>query len=139
MGLLGFFKRSEPVRSSGAMRPSSTANRETRTTRKVSLKVTETKEIEKNLKVVTKIQENEMTFYCPIRNAKIFCHSVLIDKLGDLTKFIISSIHKGHTIEEICALTQMGNTTIKEELDYLIRGGLIEDDKQTLTYLGTQY
>lgn len=135
MGLFDFFspKRNEPFRL-GAVNPSSTANRELR-----PLKVTETKEIENYLKVVNIIQENEMTFYCPIRNAKIYCHSVLVDKLGDLTKFIISSIHKGHTIEEICALTQMGNTTIKEELDYLIRGGLIEDDKQTLTDLGNQY
>jgi len=103
------------------------------------LRVTDTKEIERNLKVETQLQEIEITFYCPIRNAKIYCHSVLVDKLGDLTKFIISSIHEGHTIEEICALTQMGNTTIKEELNYLIRGGLIGDDRQTLTELGKQY
>ena len=141
MGLFDFFssKRNEPIRSSGTTYSSSTANGESRTSNKASLKVTDTKEIEKNLKVVTKIQEVEMVFYCPIRNAKIYCHSVLVDKLGDLTKFIISSIYKGHTIEEICALTQMGNTTIKEELDYLIRGGLIEDDRHTLTELGKQY
>ena len=153
MGLFEFFspKKKEPVRPSSVTRHSSTVKRETvsrpmhpreaRTTKpkKASLKVTDTKEIEKNLKVETQLQEIEMTFYCPIRNAKIYCHSVLVDKLGDLTKFIISSIHEGHTIEEICALTQMGNTTIKEELDYLIRGGLINDDRQTLAELGKQY
>jgi hypothetical protein len=149
MGLFDFFstKRNEPVRPSSVTRPSSTSKREQAPLRlgrvsnpkKESFKVSDTKEIEKNLKVLTKPQENEMTFYCPIRNAKIYCHSVLIDKLGDLTKFVISSIHEGHTIEEICALTQMGNTTINEELDYLIRGGLMEDDKQTLTELGKQY
>ena len=153
MGLFDFFspKKKEPVRPSSVTRPSSTVKREpvsrstppheARTTKpkKAPLKVTDTKEIEKNLKVETQLKEIEMTFYCPIRNAKIYCHSVLVDKLGDLTKFIISSIHEGHTIEEICALTQMGNTTIKEELDYLIRGGLIGDDRQTLTELGEQY
>ena len=149
MGLFDFFssRRNEPVRSSSVMPPSSAVKRESsplRTGRisnpeNKSLKVTDTKEIEKNLKVLTKPQQNEILFFCPILNAKIFCHSVLVDKLGDLTKFIVSSIHEGHTIEEICALTQMGNTTIKEELDYLIRGGLIEDDKRTLTELGKQY
>lgn len=153
MGLFDFFspKKKEPVRPSSVTRPSSTVKREpvsrptpsheARTTKpkKAPLKVTDTKEIEKNLKVETQLKGIELTFYCPIRNAKIYCHSVLVDKLGDLTKFIISSIHEGHTIEEICALTQMGNTTIKEELDYLIRGGLIGDDRQTLTELGEQY
>jgi len=77
--------------------------------------------------------------YCPIRFAKIYCHSILIDKLGDLTKFIIESLHKGHSIDEICELTQMGSITIKEELDYLVRGGLVNEDRTTLTELGEQY
>lgn len=153
MGLFDLFssKKKEPVRPSSVTRPPSAGtgkqirpsvpSREARVTKpeKAPLKVTDTKEIERNLKVETQPQEIEMTFYCPIRNAKIYCHSVLIDKLGDLTKFIISAIHDGHTIEEICALTQMGNTTIKEELDYLIRGGLLGDDRHTLTELGEQY
>lgn len=108
-------KKKEPV-----SRPTPPREEMTTKPKKAPLKVTDTKEIERNLKVETQLQGIEMTFYCPIRNAKIYCHSVLVDKLGDLTKFIISSIHEGHTIEEICALTQMGNTTIKEELDYLI-------------------
>lgn len=153
MGLFHFFsfKKKEPVKPSSATRTSSTEKREsvsrptpprgtkTSKTKNAHLKVTDTKEIEKNLKVEPHLQEIEMTFYCPIRKAKIYCHSVLVDKLGDLTKFIISSIHEGHTIEEICTLTQMGNTTIKEELDYLVRGGLIDDGRQTLTELGEQY
>ncbi len=153
MGLFEFFssKKKKSVTPSRVTSPPSimkqehvnrpTPPRESRTAKpkKEPLKVTATKEIERNLKVETQIQKIEMVFYCPIRNAKIYCHSVLIDKLGDLTKFIISSICEGHTIEEICALTQMGNTTIKEELDYLIRGGLIGDDRQTLTELGKQY
>lgn len=153
MGLFDYFssKKKTSIRPFSVSRLSSTVKRElasrpmppreARTTKpmKALLKVTETKEIERNLKVETQIQEIEMTFYCPIWNARIYCHSVLIDKLGDLTKFIVSSLHEGHTIEEICALTQMGKTAIKEELDYLFRGGLICDDRQTLTELGEQY
>lgn len=153
MGLFDFLnpKKKEPIRPSNVTRPSSavkrepvsraTPPREVRTTKpqKAPLRVTDTKEIERNVKVETQLQEIEMTFYCPIRRAKIYCHSVLVDKLGDLTKFIISSIYKGHKIEEICKLTQMGNTTIKEEMDYLIRGGLVGDDRQSLTELGEQY
>ena len=136
MGIFDLFssKKKEPV-----SRPTPSREEMTTKSKKAPLKVTDTKELERNLKVETQLQEIEVTFYCPIRNAKIYCHSVLVDKLGDLTKFIISSIHEGHTIEEICALTQMGNTTIKEELDYLIRGGLVGDDRQTLTELGEQY
>lgn len=153
MGLFDFSKRKneEPVSQTSVTRPSYREMRErvirprpprdvkTTKPKKVSVKVTDTQEIERNLKVETQLQEIELMFYCPIRNAKIYCHSVLVDKLGDLTKFIISSIHEGHTIEEICMLTQMGKTTIKEELEYLIRGGLISDDRQTLTELGEQY
>lgn len=129
-----YSQKREPIR-----RP--TSLRETKITKasKEPLKVSDTQEIKKNIKVRRKSEEVELKFYCPIRNAKIFCHSVLIDKLGDLTKFIISSLYKGQTVDEICALTQMGSTTINEELDYLIRGGIINDDKKTLTKLGEQY
>lgn len=152
MGLFDFLspKKKEPVKPT-VTRPSSTVRREpvsrpappqgerTEKPKKEPLKVTSTKEIESNLKIETQLQEIEIAFYCPIRNAKVYCHSVLIDKLGDLTKFIISSMFDGHSIEEICTLTQMGDTTVKEELSYLIRGGLINDDRQTLTELGEQY
>lgn len=104
-----------------------------------SIRITDKVGLEKNIQLETQPQKVEMVFFCPIRNARIYCHSVLIDKLGDLTKFIISSIHEGHTIEEISALTRMGNTTVEEELEYLINGGLIDDDRQTLTELGNQY
>lgn len=158
MGLFDFLspKKKEPVKRPTVTRPSSTVKRETvsrptlqrevrtekpkkETPKAETLKVTDTKEIERNLKIESQLQEIEMAFYCPIRNAKVYCHSVLIDKLGDLTKFIITSMHAGHSIEEICELTQMGDTTVKEELNYLIRGGLINDDRQTLTELGQQY
>ena len=104
-----------------------------------SLKVTDTSDIEDNTQLQMEPLEEVLILYCPIRFAKIYCHSILIDKLGDLTKFIIESLHKGHTIEEICELTKMGSITIKEELDYLIRGGLVSEDRTTLSELGEQY
>lgn len=103
------------------------------------LKVTDTSDIEDSIQLQVEPLEEVLILYCPIRLAKIYCHSILIDKLGDLTRFIIESLHRGHTVEEICELTQMGSITIKEELDYLIRGGLVNDDRTTLTELGNQY
>lgn len=149
-GLFRFFspKKEKPVKPYGVLRLSFLAEKRSKNhavslqmakPRKEALKVSDAKEIKRNLQVVIQPQDIEMKFYCPIRNAKIYCHSVLVDKLGDLTKFIILSIYKGRSIEEICSLTQMGNITVKEELDYLKRGGLINDDSQTLTALGEQY
>lgn len=104
-----------------------------------TLKVTDSSEIEESLQVQIEPLEEVLILYCPIRYAKIYCHSILIDKLGDLTKFIIESLHKGHTINEITELTNMGSITIKEELDYLINGGLVSEDSIELTELGEQY
>ena len=103
------------------------------------LKVTDSSEIEDSFQVQIEPLEEVLILYCPIRYAKIYCHSILIDKLGDLTKFIIESLHKGHTINEITELTNMGSITIKEELDYLISGGLVSEDSVELTELGQQY
>lgn len=140
------FKVTETKELDNSERRESTENRSissqeivTIQTTKDFLKVTDTEEVEKNIQLDVQSKEVESVFYCPVRTAKVYCHSVLIDKLGDLTKFIISSMHEGHSIEEISALTQMGNTTVREELDYLIRGGLINDDRETLTDLGQQY
>lgn len=152
MGIFDFWssKRSESIDSSTATR-SSALNRDssrrstlyrganTNDEKKKLTSVAEAREIKRSLRVQNQPRNSELTFYCPIRDAKIFCHSVLVDKLGDLTKFIIQSLYEGRAIEEISALTQMGKTTVKEELDYLIRGGLVSEDKKTLTELGTQY
>lgn len=78
-------------------------------------------------------------FYCPVRYAKIYIHSIIADKLGDLTKFIISSLYSGHTIDEICALTQMGRVTINEEIEYLTRGKILLNDRPVLSELGKEY
>ena len=79
------------------------------------VKVSDKTTIERNLCLSSQPEEKQLELICPIRKAKIYCHSVLIDKLGDLTKFIVSSIYKGHSIEEICLLTRMGNATVEEE------------------------
>ena len=153
MGIFDFWssKRSESVAPAAASHSSSALNmdftrrstlsREAKTNdeKKKLTSVAETREIKKILRVQNQPSKIELTFYCPIRDAKIFCHSVLVDKLGDLTKFIIQSLYDGRAIEEIRALTQMGKTTVNEELDYLIRGGLVNEDGKTLTELGTQY
>ena len=55
-----------------------------------------------------------------------------------MTKFIIESLYKGYSIEDINELTQMGDVTVKEELTYLINGKLIGENNE-LTELGTQY
>lgn len=104
-----------------------------------ALKVTDTSKLERFLKLEQQPHNSVLELYCPVRNARIYCHSIVVDKLGDLTRFIISSLHDGHTIEEVCRLTQMGDITIKEETDYLVRGGLIDEDGGALTELGHQY
>lgn len=106
--------------------------------KEVSIKVTDSAELENHLQIKEPLPPLEKTFFCPIRRAKVFCHSVMIDKLGDLTKFIIAALFKGHTIEEISGLTQIGDAALKEELDYLSRCRLI-DDTENLTKLGSQY
>ncbi len=153
MGIFDFLssKRRESVDPATASHSSSALNRDltrhstlsreakTNDEKKKLMSVVETREMKKILRVQDRPSRIELTFYCPIRDAKIFCHSVLVDKLGDLTKFIILSLFDGRTIEEISALTQMGKTTVNEELDYLIHGGLIGEDRKTLTELGNQY
>lgn len=85
-------------------------------------------------------KRDSLELYVPIREAKIFIHSILVDKLGDLTKFIIQSIYHGQSIDDIQGLTMMGIKTIQEEVDYLIKGGLLSySDHIELTDLGNEY
>lgn len=80
------------------------------------------------------------TVYCPYRPATIYCHSFLIDKLGDLTKFIIQALFTGQSIERIKDLTQLGDKAIEEEIAYLVRGQLLVSMEDVrLTELGEQY
>lgn len=150
MGLLDLlFGNTKTEKTTAHSRPADASNNEKReenvqAKRRIvferpSLKVTNTAEIEKAITIKNEFEPYTMTFYCSIRKAKIFCHSILIDKLGDLTKFIISSLYTGHSVQEIADLTQMGSLTIREELDYLVRGGLVEEENNSLTELGKQY
>ena len=49
------------------------------------------------------------------------------------------ALYDTKSLSTVMELTKMGNTAVKEETDYLIRGGLIDDDRESLTELGTQY
>lgn len=104
-----------------------------------SPRVTDTAELERHIQLEEMPPKRSLELFCPIRRARIYCHSILVDKLGGLTKFIISSLHEGHSLEDISDLTMMGEVTIKEEVDYLVRGGLLDASGTTLTSLGHQY
>ena len=97
--------------------------------------------IEDNLQLVGKPNDFKLELYCSILEARIICHSILVDKLGDFTKFIIISLYKGHSIDEITELTQMGAGAIADEIQFLIRGNLANNDNEILelTELGKEY
>lgn len=152
MRLFDFLFKSGPAKPTKVQRPSATPSKapavkptaqqpvsKPGTKKKVSIKVSNHDEIDKSIQLESESDSTILELYCTVRPARIFCHSVLIDKLGDLTKFIISSLYAGHSIEEISELTHMESTTIKEETEYLIRGGLVNDDRESLTELGLQY
>jgi hypothetical protein len=103
------------------------------------LKVTDTAELERHIQLEKMPPERSLELFCPIHSARIFCRSILVDKLGGLTKFIVVSLHEGHTIEEISNLTKMGEVTIQKEVDYLISVGLLSARDMTLTSDGHQY
>ena len=96
-------------------------------------------DIESHIHLKKMPTESELEVFCPVCKSKIYPHSILIDKLGDLTKFIIKSLYFGKTLEEISALTQMGDLTINEEISFLVKGGLVTNDGKFLTKLGKQY
>lgn len=95
--------------------------------------------IEESLHIDCSNPLEQINVYCPYRKANIICGSIYIDKLSDLTKFIITSMYDGETIDNIQALTQMGEKTIKEEIEYLKKGKLIKPNVNELTPLGNDY
>lgn len=105
------------------------------------IRLPSTSDIRKNITLVSEIPvQNTMEFLCPIRSVKIYYKSVLTDKLGGLTKFIIKSLYNCYTLSEISALTEIGDNTLNEELQYLVKGGIIEGfDNVELTELGKDY
>ena len=134
MGFLDFF-RTPIVYNNDSFNHS----KRSETEEKGLVKVTATDELKRNLKVELSVKVDELALYCPIHNAKIFIHSNIVDQMGDISKFVISSLYQGHSVEEISSLTRLGEATINEEVEYLVNGGLLENDKQTLTDLGEQY
>ena len=81
--------------------------------KKVPLKVTNHTRIVRGIQLKEKPEDIKLTFYCPVQPARIYCHSILIDKLGDLTKFIVFSIYEGHSIEEIM---EIGRASCRERV-----------------------
>ena len=143
MGLFDFLRKSEPNKYTKTQNPTTSTLKESvskfETKKNGVLKALNQDEIKKNILLKSASDDIKIELYCTVYPARIYCHSVLVDKLGDLTKFIISSLYAGHSVEEISGLTQMGAITIKEEIEYLIRGGLVNTDKESLTELGLQY
>jgi len=90
---------------------------------------------------LTQADNPPIEFYCEVKRIRIYCHSAYLDKLSDLTKFIICSVADGRKKEEIEALTQMGSRAIEEELCALEKGGVLtpNDDSYELTELGKGY
>ena len=109
--------------------------------RKEQTKISDTYRLRRALSVADRsLSTTSLDFLVPYRQATIICNSILIDKLGDITKFIIQSLYDGKTIDEIKALTRLGDIAINEEKEYLVHGQLlVERDTLQLTELGYQY
>lgn len=104
--------------------------------------VSNTRGILKGVYVTPQNPEVEpLEFLCPFREAEIKCQSDLIDSLGELTKFILSSLYQGETLADIISLTSMGDQIIREEINYLSEGNrnLIKPEDGSLTALGKEY
>lgn len=109
--------------------------------KKESTKITDTHTLRKALYVdKSSLTTTYIDFLFPFRPATIYCHSVLIDKLGDITKFIIQSLYTGKTLREIKELTGLGDIAVDEETEYLVRGKLLTKETSIqLTDQGQQY
>lgn len=74
------------------------------------------------------LPEEDIQVFCPVKRVRICCYSSILDKMSLLTKFIIRSIAEGKTLEELEALTQIGARTIEDEIAYLRKGKLLEEE-----------
>lgn len=81
----------------------------------------------------------DIQIFCPVKRVRICCYSSILDKMSPLTKFIIRSISGGKTLEELDALTQIGARTIEDEIAYLRKGKLLEEEPLQLTQLGQDH
>lgn len=82
----------------------------------------------------------DIQIFCPVKRVRICCYSSILDKMSPLTKFIIRSISGGKTLEELNALTQIGARTIEDEIAYLRKGKLLEEEGPLqLTQLGRDH
>jgi len=86
------------------------------------------------------VPQQDIEVFCAVKQVRVYCHSHILDKMSDLTKFIICSIAEGRTLDDIIALTQLGGYAVEEETSYLKKGKLLEDSENlVLTPLGQEH
>ena len=86
--------------------------------------------------------EFPFNFYLPVREALVFCHSKLLDDIGDYTKFVIWNLGAHKETSSINHVTQLPPEILTEELGYLREHGLSTGSEETgweLTALGQEY
>lgn len=82
----------------------------------------------------------KLEVFCAVKLVRVYCHSHILDKMSDLTKFIICSVAEGRTADDIIALTQLGGHAVEDETAYLRKGKLLEDGEElVLTPLGQEH
>lgn len=85
--------------------------------------------------------KEKLKVYCPIMKANLYINSTLIEQMGDFTQFVLYSLGKGFTIDEINKTIELGEYLIREEIFHLEKWGLIESNQLSfeLTELGKSY
>ena len=86
--------------------------------------------------------EHSFDFYLPVKVATLFCHSKMLDDIGDFTKFVIWNLGARKTTSDINQVTQLPPEILTEELEYLGEHGLSTGSMESgweLTSLGQEY
>lgn len=61
----------------------------------------------------------EFIIYCPVNKARVSLYSDMLDDMGQFTKFILWSIGKRYSLEQIDEVIELGEYIIREELFYI--------------------
>lgn len=82
-----------------------------------------------------------VTVYCPVMKAEISIISQEVNELGLFSKVLVWAIGKGYSALEISEITGLPTLVVNDEIDYLVKIGLIEETGQEfkLTELGSSY
>ena len=83
----------------------------------------------------------KLALFCPVIKAKININSVMLDDIGQFTKFILWAIGKGYKLNEIDQIIELGEYVILEEIIYLCKIGFIieKNDTYSLSENGLSY